>query len=108
MTMWFGCPVRRRFSIAVRPPSCGECLDSINDQSTRRGGSTMLTRLVTAFVVVLPLLAAGPVSPQEAPDFDPAMFDVGLEEVAGGFAQPLFVTDAGDGSDRLFVVEKGG
>ncbi len=31
-----------------------------------------------------------------------------LEVVAGGFARPLFVTHAGDGSGRLFVVEQGG
>ena len=40
--------------------------------------------------------------------FDPATFGVGLNEVAGGFDQPLFVTNAGDGSGRLFVVNKPG
>lgn len=40
--------------------------------------------------------------------FDPGVFDVGLELVADGFVQPLFVTDANDGSGRLFVLEKGG
>ena len=29
-------------------------------------------------------------------------------QVANGFDRPLFVTGAGTGSDRLFVVEKGG
>ncbi len=33
---------------------------------------------------------------------------VGLRLVASGFAQPLALTHAGDGSGRLFVVEKGG
>jgi glucose/arabinose dehydrogenase len=33
---------------------------------------------------------------------------VHLETVASGFAVPVFVTAAGDGSGRLFVVEKGG
>ncbi len=31
-----------------------------------------------------------------------------LDEVAGGFKRPTFVTHAGDGSGRLFVVEKAG
>jgi glucose/arabinose dehydrogenase len=33
---------------------------------------------------------------------------VSLETVAGGFARPTFVTHAGDGSGRLFVLEKQG
>lgn len=33
---------------------------------------------------------------------------VRLEEVAGGFVAPVFVTGAGDGSDRLFVVDQSG
>src|SRR5215210_912305 len=33
---------------------------------------------------------------------------VHLVEVANGFDRPLFVTGAGTGSDRLFVVEQGG
>ena len=31
-----------------------------------------------------------------------------LTRVAGGFAQPLLITHAGDGSGRMFVVERGG
>ena len=34
--------------------------------------------------------------------------EVTLEPFADGFTQPLFVTHAGDGSDRLFVVEQRG
>jgi glucose/arabinose dehydrogenase len=33
---------------------------------------------------------------------------VSLARVAGGFAQPVHVTHAGDGSGRIFVVEQGG
>jgi glucose/arabinose dehydrogenase len=33
---------------------------------------------------------------------------IALEPVAGGFDRPLFVTHAGDGSGRVYVVEQGG
>lgn len=65
-------------------------------------------RLLTGIVMVLPMLWSAPVAAQSTPVFDPGSFDVGVELVADGFAQPLFVTDANDDSGRLFVVEKGG
>jgi len=37
-----------------------------------------------------------------------AEITIGLEQVAEGFEQPLYVTGAGDGSGRLFVLEKTG
>ena len=43
-----------------------------------------------------------------APAASAASVSVGLETVASGFDRPLFVTHAGDGSGRLFVVEQGG
>jgi glucose/arabinose dehydrogenase len=43
-----------------------------------------------------------------APPFDAGRVILGVEEIAGGLRQPLFVTHAGDGSGRLFVVEKAG
>ncbi len=33
---------------------------------------------------------------------------LGTEDVAGGFSSPVSVTNAGDGSDRLFVTQQGG
>ena len=42
----------------------------------------------------------------ERPDL--AAVSVTVDAVASGFAQPLFVTPAGDRSGRLFVVEQGG
>jgi glucose/arabinose dehydrogenase len=60
-------------------------------------------------VLVTGIGGSRPVAGQEgAPAFDPASFSVGLEEVAGGFASPLYVTDANDDTGRLFVVEQGG
>jgi glucose/arabinose dehydrogenase len=40
--------------------------------------------------------------------FDPAQFTVDLELVADGLTMPVQVVDPGDGSGRLFVVEKTG
>lgn len=68
--------------------------------------------VVAAIVALIATSAAGATrSLQEQPPaqpFDPAGFNVGLEPVAEGFEQPVFVTDPGDGSGRLFVVEQTG
>ena len=49
--------------------------------------------------------AGTPKAPAEA---DAGASGVHLAPVASGFDRPLFVTHAGDGSGRLFVVEQGG
>src|SRR5690606_15201142 len=43
-----------------------------------------------------------------APTFNPDQVSLALAPVAEGLSGPLFVTHAGDGSGRLFVVEKPG
>ena len=64
-------------------------------------------RHLGVIVLVLVLSLVGQAAALAQVDtFDPAAFDVGLEPVAEGFTEPLFLTHAGD--DRLFVVEKGG
>lgn len=40
--------------------------------------------------------------------FDPGAVSLGLKPVGSGFASPVLVTNAGDASDRLFVVEQPG
>ena len=60
-----------------------------------------LIHILLAVTPLVPVLGAAQDS-----TFDPATFDVGLEPVASGFSEPLFVTHAGD--ERLFVVERGG
>ena len=40
--------------------------------------------------------------------YTPGAIDLALSSVVGGLRSPLFVTNAGDGSGRLFVVEKAG
>ncbi|MCB0114229.1 MAG: PQQ-dependent sugar dehydrogenase, partial [Caldilineaceae bacterium] len=42
------------------------------------------------------------------PTFDPATVDLGLETVFTGLTLPVFLTHAGDGSGRLFLIEKPG
>ena len=54
----------------------------------------------------VPPTEAPPLTP--APVFDPATTQVVLRPVATGLDRPLFATHAGDGSGRLFVVEKPG
>ena len=51
-------------------------------------------------------LTAIPTPVPDSPDLAAAR--VAVEPVATGFTQPLFVTSAGDGSGRLFVLEQGG
>ena len=57
-------------------------------------------------LLLVPLSLAG--CAEDVPD--PPLGDGGfrLQEVAGSFQQPVFVTHAGDGSGRLFVAEQGG
>jgi glucose/arabinose dehydrogenase len=53
----------------------------------------------------------GTPSPAETaspPPFDPARVAVSLEAVVGGLRAPLAVTNAADGSGRIFVAEQGG
>lgn len=62
-------------------------------------------------LLVLVLLAvAAPAFAQEAtaPAAPPDPAAVTLTEVASGFTRPLYLTNAGDGSGRLFVVEQVG
>lgn len=61
----------------------------------------MMTLLITGAPVALAQEDAARTSP-------PNPGAVVLAEVARGFTRPLYVTHAGDGSGRLFVVEQGG
>lgn len=60
-------------------------------------------------VIALFLLTASAVFAQDAaPAGAPDSSTVELVEVASGFQRPLYLTHAGDGTGRLFVVEQGG
>jgi glucose/arabinose dehydrogenase len=51
---------------------------------------------------------APPPPPVDLPVFDAQRVTLGVERVAGGFNQPVYVTHAGDGSGQLYVMEKVG
>jgi glucose/arabinose dehydrogenase len=59
-----------------------------------------------AAIVAGLLLASTVATPAAA--FDPTTVDITLTPVISGLSQPVFVTHAGDGTGRLFIVEKGG
>ena len=56
---------------------------------------------------VIPTPTPQPLPPQP-PAFDPTTMSITLEPFATGFNRPVFLTHAGDGSQRLYVVERGG
>ncbi|HET8726699.1 MAG TPA: PQQ-dependent sugar dehydrogenase, partial [Alphaproteobacteria bacterium] len=49
-----------------------------------------------------------PAAAQAGEELDPTAFAIGLEPVASGLDQPVYVTGPDDGTDRLFVVERPG
>jgi len=59
-------------------------------------------------VAVRDIASADIVSETDAAAFDPNGISITLSSVAGGFTDPVLVTNAGDGSGRLFVVEQAG
>lgn len=89
--------------------ACAEA-DTPEAQDAPRSGATGVRGTVSASPPVTrgnpgqPAAAA----PRRAQPFDPNAFTLELEPIARGFAQPVLVTHAPDGSGRLFVVEQGG
>ena len=60
--------------------------------------------LIVAFI--LPISTFGETPVHAAGPFDP--LNVTFREVVSGLTQPIFITNAGDGSERLFIVERAG
>ncbi len=56
--------------------------------------------------VLLSLMLILPAAAQENPPLDPSQYQ--LVEVTSGFFKPVYLTHAGDGSSRLFVLEQTG
>jgi glucose/arabinose dehydrogenase len=64
-----------------------------------------IARSVIAALLIV--LLTGPATPVAA-TVVPSRIHLGLTRIAAGLSNPLLVTDAGDGSGRLFVVEQTG
>jgi glucose/arabinose dehydrogenase len=61
-----------------------------------------------AAAALLIALLVGPATPAASGAVVPARIQLGLTRIATGLSRPLLVTDPGDGSGRLFVVEQTG
>jgi glucose/arabinose dehydrogenase len=73
-------------------------------------GLNVFSSFVAVMLWALPALLSsksGAVA-QDAASFTPAAFTIGLEPVASGFEQPVYVIGPDDGTDRLFIVERPG
>jgi glucose/arabinose dehydrogenase len=71
----------------------------------------MARRLVTALLIAVLVAIAPPAAATTAAASSaivPSRIHLGLTRIADGLSKPLLVTDAGDGSGRLFVVEQTG
>ena len=73
----------------------------------RRGELALIRRLAAAAAVIVFVLGLGS-TPAAGRTFDPTKIDVELRPVGSGFANPVLLTNAGDGSGRRFVVEQTG
>jgi len=73
----------------------------------------MVTHQMWIFIVLFSCLVISGCSESSSPapatgPSSGAMPTISLTGVSGGFAQPVHITHAGDGSGRIFVVEQGG
>ena len=71
-------------------------------------GSRLAVRPAVLLAALLAVVTVLGVAAQNEEPFNAGDFRVGLEPIAAGLVEPLYVTHAGDGSGRLFIVEKAG
>lgn len=64
--------------------------------------------LVLIFLLMMTIPVVGQESPPVVPDSPVDMTQVTLTEVVDGLFRPLYITHAGDGSNRLFVLQQSG
>lgn len=75
-------------------------------QDSQSAQEALTTPSVTE--IETPATATEPTEAPDSPTFEPTTAQIALEPLFTGHRQPLYVTAAGDGTDRLFVVEKTG
>jgi glucose/arabinose dehydrogenase len=84
---------------------------SASPASQPSGRPTPASESPSSSVIASPSAGAPEGSPASIPParpFEPAGLAISLEPLAGGLEQPVGVVNAGDGSGRLFIVEKVG
>jgi glucose/arabinose dehydrogenase len=89
------------------PGDRGGIEDSIMSRGWSRTGSRRI-QLRLFLIVALAATALLPGARAMGADVAPGDIDFGLDLVADGFDRPVQVVDAGDGGERLFVVEQSG
>jgi glucose/arabinose dehydrogenase len=62
--------------------------------------------LIAPGLLILAMPGIGQIRTKAAANFDPAL--VGFRELTTGLTEPVYITNAGDGSGRLFIVERAG
>jgi glucose/arabinose dehydrogenase len=65
---------------------------------------SLVLRLIAAFAVLFGLGLVAPIARAQ----DASSPAIALTEIASGYTKPTFIANAGDGSGRLFIVEKRG
>jgi glucose/arabinose dehydrogenase len=84
---------------------------SASPASQPSGRPTPASESASSSVIASPSAGAPEGSPASIPParpFEPAGLAISLEPLAGGLEQPVGVVNAGDGSGRVFIVEKVG
>ena len=97
-------PVATAIPTVVPPPATVTAITTAVPTATQASTSTE-TSVPTETATTAPTATPSPL-PTRAPDL--STLTVVLESVAEGLDQPVFATHAGDGSGRVFAVEKGG
>jgi glucose/arabinose dehydrogenase len=92
-------------SRSVRALCAAACLALVAGACSSGGPGATTTSSSSSRATSRPTTSPGEAS---AFTFDPTRVRVALRPVARGLEAPLYVTGAGDGSERLFVVEQGG